>query len=146
MEKNKCIRYFADPKNPERVMTVITELVTEEMGKEPTKLRYAYAINHPTEYSMHMYPDTSISLQKTKGDHFVKKQGLKIAAGRLEVAAKILPLTAHPMDVLLEDLKTSKNSIVRRIAANETYYRDMSNKLKALQDATTEAESFQSAV
>lgn len=93
-------RYLRDPKNQERVVTLVTKVVGNT-------LTYAFAVNSPISHDPWGRP----------GDRFTRRTGSMIALGRLKskkaVQVTFDPTTEHPFVVALVKLAESKTSVAR---------------------------------
>jgi len=108
-------RHIRDPKNADRVLTLVTRLAG-------STLEYAFALNSPTRMVKMFEDDREVLFQKTTGDRFSRKAGRKIAMGRLDCPrtrrAVVLDLvTQHPYIAVLTDLSAdTDNHTAARIA------------------------------
>jgi hypothetical protein len=99
-------RYLRDPKNQERVVT----LVTKVQGNTVT---FAVAVNTPPR-TLTFYPNEVV---RTDGDRFQRKTGSMIAHGRLTskkaTSVTFDPATMHPYIVALQHLAGVQGSVAR---------------------------------
>lgn len=111
---NEKTRYLRDPKNPNRVMTLVTRV--EKAGK----LKFAIAMNTPKE-------TRSGGIPYREGDRFTRKQGVAIARARLDSRnsseVRYDAKLQHPVVVALSFLAThkyeGKTTSIARIARAE---------------------------
>lgn len=120
LSKDTRVAYFRDPKNRDRVMTVVSK--RDEKGEN---LSFAFAINRPTEWKTRYESKTLIEDEREKGDAFSKRKGLEIALGRLAAKPMTVPLDGRtPKLAILRSLENSENGVVKRIVGAELDYLD----------------------
>ncbi len=120
LSKDTRIAYFRDPKNHDRVMTVVSK--RDESGEN---LSFAFAINRPTEWKTRAESKTKVEDRLEKGDTWNKKKGLAIALGRLAQKPMTVPLNGRtPKLAILKSLEDNDNGIVQRIVEAELDYMD----------------------
>jgi len=96
-EVSEKTRYLRDPKNPNRVVTVVTRVVGNHV-------RWATAVNSPQETRSGRRPYRA-------GDRFTRKMGATIARGRLKMTAEPVVFdstTQHPFVVALTHLSEQR--------------------------------------
>ena len=122
-------RYLRDPKNQERVVTLVTKVVGNT-------LTYAFAVNSPIQKTAEPWEVAK------PGDRFTRRTGSMIALGRLKskkaVNVTFDPTTEHPFVVALVKLAESKTSVAR-IARSVLKGIEERGGLKAAASETTKA-------
>ncbi len=120
LSKDTRISYLRDPKNRNRVMTVVSQ-------RQPSgDLTVAFSVNRPSEWKRSYETKNMHTERKEPGDVFNKQKGLEIALGRLAIRPLTVPLLGRtPTRAVLETLRTNENGVVQRIAESKLDYLDM---------------------
>lgn len=121
LDKDMRVSYIRDPKNYNRVMTVVSQ-------RSPTgeNVFVGFSINRPSEWKRSYETKYMHTERKEPGDAFNKQKGLSIALGRLEAKPMTVPLNGRtPTRAVLETLSGHENGVVQRIAAAKLDYLDM---------------------
>lgn len=120
LSKDTRIAYLRDPKNHDRVMTIVSK--RDESGEN---LSFAFSINRPTEWKTRYESKNVVEDEREKGDTFSKRKGLEIALGRLAAKPMTVPLNGRaPKLAILKALEDDKNGVVQRIVEAELDYLD----------------------
>jgi hypothetical protein len=120
LSKDTRISYLRDPKNRNRVMTVVSKRTPQG------ELEVAFAINRPSEWKRSYETKFMHTERKEPGDVFNKQKGLEIALGRLAIRPLTVPLLGRtPTRAVLETLRTHENGVVQRIAESKLEYLNM---------------------
>src|SRR5688572_12688767 len=121
LNEDTRVSYIRDPKNRNRVMTVVSK--RDATGES---LAVAFSINRPSEWKTREEAKNFHMEMKEPGDVFNKRKGLEIALGRLAIRPLTVPLNGRtPTRAVLETLRTNENGVVQRIAESKLDYLNM---------------------
>lgn len=115
---NEKIEYLADPREPGRVVTLVSRI-----NNDTKEVSFAYAINTPSRWIKDV-DKTRVTAYFVSGDRFVKRIGRDIARGRLnnEKTATTVSFSEgqDPRRAIFEAMAKNDNSVIRRLSKDMT--------------------------